>query len=263
MKKTSFSILTLSLVILLIQPAPADATIPVEIRKLTDRVYVCDVACGKYFIPVIVSEEGLIIVDSTMYLSYASQVRATIKEMLGRDDYKYLINTHYHWDHTCGNQVFSEATVIAHEFTLEDMKEFTDDFQGFIDRRKEIYGKKGDENTVRLHDELGKGFVATPPEKTFTDKMTLELKDMNIILYHTGIDGANPTLFNHTRSDIFIYIQDEKVLCVGDSYYKKEWLQTSPQGDDLELLNGVLKFAIKKGYEVEHVIFGHDPPISK
>ena len=26
------------------------------------------------------------------------------------------------------NQVFSEATVIAHEFTLEDMKEFTDDF---------------------------------------------------------------------------------------------------------------------------------------
>jgi cyclase len=248
---------------LLIQPAPADEKVPVEINKLTDRVYVCDVAAGKYFIPVIVSEEGLIIVDSTMYPSYAKQLRAKFKEKLGRDDYKYLINTHYHWDHTCGNQVFSDATVIAHEFTLEDMKKFTDDFQGFIDRRKEIFGKRGDENRVRLHDEHGKEFVATPPEKTFADKMKLELKDMNISLYHTGLEGAKPTLFNHTRSDIFIYIHDEKVLCVGDSYYKKEWLHTPPQGDDLELLNGFLKIAIQEGCEIEHVIFGHDPPISK
>jgi len=143
------------------------------------------------------------------------------------------------------------------------MKKFADDFQEFIDYRKTYYGNKGDERTLSLLDELEKNFRPTPPEKTFADMLELELEDMTLILYHVGRDGAKTSLYNHSRSDIFVFIPEEKVLCTGDVYFKKEWLHSFPKGQDLEKFNGFFKFCRDNGYEVQAVIFGQDPLISK
>lgn len=243
-------------------PALADVDISIEIKKLSNCVYVCQVDDNKYYIPVIVSNEGLVIVDSTNYPSIAEKIKVRIGEELGRSDFKYLINTHHHHDHTNGNQVFAEIPIIGHAYVPEDMKKFTDGFQEFIANRKDYYGKKEDKKTLGLLDKLEKNFKATPPKKTFTETLTLDLDDMNIILYHVGKEGQETSLYSHTRSDVFIFIPEEKVLCTGDVYYKKEWLQTFPKGQDLEKFNGFFKYCIDKGYEVQTVIFGHDPVIS-
>ena len=240
----------------------SEVDIFIEINKLSDRVYVCKVD-NHYYIPVIVSEVGLIIIDSTNYPTIASKIKAKIIEELGPSDFRYLINTHHHHDHTCGNQVFEEATIIGHAYVPDEMKRFVDGFQEFVDYRRNYYKNKGDKKTLSLLDELEKHYHSTPPEKTFFDMMTLKLKDMNIILFYVGRDGAKTSLYNHSRSDIFVYIPEEKVLCAGDVYYKKEWLQSFPKGQDLEKFNGFFKFCLDNGYEVQTVIFGHDPVLSK
>lgn len=65
------------------------------------------------------------------------------------------------------------------------------------------------------------------------------------------------------RSDIFINIPEEKVLCVGDSFYEKGWLDDPPPDPPVDLLNGFLARCRERNYVIEHVIFGHDPFISK
>lgn len=237
--------------------------IKIEICKLSGRVYVCHADNGQYNIPIFVSRKGLVVVDSTNYPLIAEKVKKKISEKLHRNDYIYLINTHHHHDHTCGNQVFSEATIIAHSHTLNDMKKFNSKFQSFVDSRKRMYQKRGDKKSLLLVEDMEKNFTLTLPDKTFDTKMTLDLEDLTIILYHVGKDGAKPSLYHHTRSDIFVYVPEEKVLCTGDVYYKKEWLHTFPQENDLEKFNGFFKYCIKNGYKINTVIFGHDPIISK
>ena len=111
-------------------------------------------------------------------------------------------------------------------------------------------------------EELENHFHSKPPDKTFTDVLRLELKDVCLILYHVGKDGAKTSLYNHSRSDIFVYFPEEKVLCTGDVYYKKGWLQSFPKGHDLEKFNGFFKYCLENGYKVQKVIFGHDPVIA-
>lgn len=38
----------------------------------------------------------------------------------GRSDFAYVINTHFHFDHLDGNQVFPEAEVVAHELNPQN-----------------------------------------------------------------------------------------------------------------------------------------------
>jgi glyoxylase-like metal-dependent hydrolase (beta-lactamase superfamily II) len=56
------------------------------------------------------SEKGLVVVDTGVSTTLTTAYRARIEEVFGRDDFAYVINTHYHYDHTVGNPVFPEAT---------------------------------------------------------------------------------------------------------------------------------------------------------
>jgi glyoxylase-like metal-dependent hydrolase (beta-lactamase superfamily II) len=236
----------------------AELDVFIEINRLSDRVYVCNVD-NHYYIPVIVSEAGLIVIDSTNYPTLALKVKTKIVEELGINNFRYLINTHHHHDHTCGNQVFDEATIIGHDSVPGEMRKFEENFQKFVDYRKNYYKKRDDLRTLTLLDELENHFHSTPPDKTFADVLRLELKDVSLILYHVGKDGEKTSLYNHSRSDIFVYFPEEKVLCTGDVYYKKEWLQSFPKGQDLEKFNGFFKYCLDNDYEVRTVVFGHEP----
>jgi glyoxylase-like metal-dependent hydrolase (beta-lactamase superfamily II) len=255
-------------------PATANALVDPEqtisLAKVSGHVFVCSVeyvdlegSHADHF-PVIVANDGLIVVDTCMYPSIAAKVKAKIVKDLGRSDFLYLINTHHHWDHTCGNQTFSETTIIGHEFTPIDMKKFTgDNFRGFMDYRKDYYTKKGDALTLKLLAGLERDFVATPPTRTFADKEIMRLKGLTLVLYHVGRDGAAPSLYDHTRSDIFIYIPEDRVLCAGDVSFRKEWLGSMSADRAGGLFNGFLEFCRERGYGIEQVIFGHARAISR
>lgn len=83
----------------------------VEIRatRLADRVYMLEGSGGN--IGVSVGADGVLIVDD-QFAPLAGKIRAAIGE-LGGGDPTFVLNTHYHGDHTGGNAHFGEKGVIV------------------------------------------------------------------------------------------------------------------------------------------------------
>jgi glyoxylase-like metal-dependent hydrolase (beta-lactamase superfamily II) len=143
---------------------------------------------------------------------------------------RFLVNTHFHFDHANGNQVFaSPVDIIGHEFTrrklLGDVKAkgtiFGETLAGLpsqIDQLKQRAGAEKDtaakarlEQQLRVQQayaEQVKEVKATPPSVTLTDHMTLFRGDREIQLMHLGRA--------HTGGDVVVYLPKERVVCTGD-----------------------------------------------
>lgn len=112
---------------------------------------------------------------------------------IGSAPIKYLINTHYHWDHTDGNVWVHDAgaTIVAHENTLKRLTSGT-----------------------RVI-EWGYFFPATPkgglPTILVKAEKTMDFEGETIVMKHYGP--------GHTDTDISIYFKNADVLQVGDIWW--------------------------------------------
>ena len=120
------------------------------------------------------------------------QIKAALAS-IGPAPLKYLINTHYHWDHTDGNVWVHDAgaTIVAHENTLKRLTSGT-----------------------RVI-EWGYFFPATPigglPTILVKDEKTMDFEGETIVMKHYGP--------GHTDTDISIYFKNADVLQVGDIWW--------------------------------------------
>ncbi len=107
--------LTVLIVLLFTLSAYAEdrfARVEVTTIPVRDNVYMLMGAGGN--IGVSVGKDGVLIVDD-QYAPLSARIRAALKE-LGNDSPAYVLNTHYHGDHTGGNINFGTAAlIIAHE----------------------------------------------------------------------------------------------------------------------------------------------------
>jgi glyoxylase-like metal-dependent hydrolase (beta-lactamase superfamily II) len=101
------------------QQAPPAAPLPVDFSKveikttdLGDNVYMLEGEGGN--ITVALAKDGIIMVDG-QYAPLHDKIKAAIAVVSNRP-IKYLINTHFHGDHTGGNEAFATdgATIVAH-----------------------------------------------------------------------------------------------------------------------------------------------------
>jgi glyoxylase-like metal-dependent hydrolase (beta-lactamase superfamily II) len=137
-----------------LQPAEvlqADDEIPVEVVRLSDRVLVLREDVMADNITAIASKKGLIVIDSSGFPSTARRMRAIIEREFKRTDFAYVINTHFHWDHAWGNQVFPEAVIIGHE-----------DCPALMTRDKEYEAARARNMRQRLQDQRAKLVQAEP-----------------------------------------------------------------------------------------------------
>ncbi|MFC1726618.1 MBL fold metallo-hydrolase, partial [candidate division KSB1 bacterium] len=91
---------------------------------LTDRILI--VGYGEMqmdMVAAVNTEKGIVIIDSGMSPSLSAKYRLIIEKEFGRSDFKYVINTHHDDDHINGNQVFTEAEIIAHQNAAKRMIE--------------------------------------------------------------------------------------------------------------------------------------------
>jgi glyoxylase-like metal-dependent hydrolase (beta-lactamase superfamily II) len=186
----------------------------------------------------IATQKGIVVIDSTYIPKLDRAFRKVIAKELGRSDFKYLINTHGHADHTNGNGVYADCQIIAFESVPAMMREnFSDHFRVSewvkedILRQKELIasGKLDvaqktavEEQLIvnTLHAEfLNSSPTPTFPDKSFADKLTLDCGDVTFELYQAG--GT------HTQSDIFILVPQKGILFTGDMMADK-WLSDSP-----------------------------------
>jgi len=177
---------------------------------------------------VIVNKDDVMIVDS--HISPESG-RAMLQELKAITDkpVRFLINTHFHYDHTNGNQAFPPGVdIIGHEFTRRkltgDILEkgmFADLVKGLPKQLDDLKARAASETDpavkARVTQQIPvqtafanslKDLKVTPPNVTLVDHMTLFRGDREIRLLYLGR--------GHTGGDLVVYLPKEKVLCSGD-----------------------------------------------
>ncbi len=231
-----------------------------------------DIICNN--VVALASLKGLIIIDTGYYPQSATKLRKIVVREFGRDDFAYVINTHWHWDHINGNQAFSDIPIIGHENIIPALEQFEQGLESFIQQREDrirawkermLQAKPGseDERTARgwifahqqFIEEYKQGYTLTYPTFTFRDRLTLDMDDMTLHLIHVPA--------YHTDNDILVYIPEQKILVIGDLFYNVYLprIKHSAVQSILELL-AILTPIISSGKPVETVIPGHNTLMS-
>jgi len=180
----------------------------------------------------IVTDEGVVVVDSLLIPAFADEMMKEIKAVTDKP-VKFVINTHWHTDHVGGNERFRPpADIIGHDFTRKMIAQ----------RRKEQEEGKADEGLKML----GK-LTFTPPDITFVENMSVYLGGREIQLKFLG--GG------HSAGDIVVYLPKEKVLFSGDLFMKGAGLPDYREDSNVDNLIGSLKKM--QGLDVEKIVCGH------
>ena len=162
--------------------------VPITTTDRGDGLYMLQGRGGN--IGVLAGEDGVFVIDS-QYADMAPGILNAINEIAGEKP-RYLVNTHWHGDHTGGNAIIGETgtTIIAHQGVRDRVT---------VDVTRDFFGQ---EATT----------PASPPEAwpviTFSEEMTLYLNGQTVQLIHA------PTA--HTDGDTFVYFEEADVLHTGD-----------------------------------------------
>src|SRR5688572_31834591 len=85
--------------------------VEIKVTKVSGSVYMLEGAGGN--IAASVGEDGIAIVDD-QFAPLADKIRAALKGLTDKP-LRFIINTHYHFDHTGGNLPLHDATIVAHD----------------------------------------------------------------------------------------------------------------------------------------------------
>jgi glyoxylase-like metal-dependent hydrolase (beta-lactamase superfamily II) len=210
----------------------------------------------------VLSDQGVLVFDSNGTPETAATILAEIRKLTDKP-VRYLVNSHWHWDHWGGNQVYLTAfpglQIISHEKTRElmltvepqwndkglkeDLPQFLDGFAKQIEAAK---AKNMPPERIQAAEErlaADRNFLAqkqsvhkTYPNVTFSNSMTLFLGSREIHVRHA--EAITP-------GDTYIYLPREKILVTGDillspypfaigGSYPLEWLSALEQFAALE-----------------------------
>src|SRR4051812_47940307 len=177
---------------------------------------------------VIVNADDALVVDSHISPESARAMAREIKTITDKP-VKFLVNTHFHYDHANGNQVFAPTTdIIGHDYTRRRLAGdilqrgmFAELLNGLPKQLEDLKARAAAEPDAaaksRLDQQLrGQTLFAeqvretkpTPPNVTLTDRMTLYRGGREIQLLFLGR--------GHTGGDVVVYLPKERVLCTGD-----------------------------------------------
>jgi len=177
--------------LLLLASGPAGAQtdyskVEMKTTDLGHRTYMLEGAGGNNTIAV--GEDGIIMVDG-QFAPLHDKIQAAVTAVL-KEPIRYLVNTHFHGDHTGGNEGFAKDGAVA--------------------TAQENVAKRLSTGTTN-----GLTGAKTPPApqgaiptKTYATEMTLQVGGREAILKH-------PTNA-HTDGDTYVYFPDANVLVTGD-----------------------------------------------
>lgn len=212
---------TLILFAFLFTASPAFSAEP-EVVKLAEGVYGFIGKEGATNSGFVVTREGVVVIDTQGPKDLALLLKKRIREITDKP-VLYVINTHFHGDHTFGNQYFKEAKeIISHENTKINLTEKDKEHR---EQFKRFFG----ENALE-------GFELTLPTKTIKDTFLLQVGGKTIELAWLGR--------GHTDGDIVVFLPVERVLFGGDLLYKERlpWLGDAYISDWVETLDRLRNF---------------------
>lgn len=148
----------------------------------------------------IITEEGVVVIDTRVNTAEAEKVLEIIREHTDKPII-CVINTHYHGDHTFGNQLFRDThSIIAHENV-----------------RKALVGPAGQAHLEKVKSFGVSGLDAVkvvPPNVIYRDRMELFLGGYHLMLMHPA--GG------HTDGDTYVYLKELRLVIAGDLVFNKK-----------------------------------------
>jgi len=169
--------------------------VQIKATKVSGNIYMLEGAGGN--IAASIGEDGIVIVDD-QFAPLADKIQAALKELKITDKpVRFVINTHYHGDHTGGNEPFSNtgSTVIA---------------QDNVRKRLESGGTAGNGGSIKM--EAKPASKATLPIITFEHDVTVHLNGEDIRALHFPA--------GHTDGDSIIFFPKNNVVHMGDDFVR-------------------------------------------
>jgi cyclase len=210
---------------------PDPATLKPKVQEVSDGLFAYIQPDGTWWInnaAFLVGRRGVVSIDAC---STAARTRAYREAIAATTSLpvRTLINTHHHGDHTFGNCLFPEATVVGHERT-----------------RAEILAS-GWPPPDRIWTGVDWGDIELePPFLTYTDEVVIYVDDLRCVVRHVGQAA-------HTSNDSVVWVPDRGVLFTGDVVFN---------GGTPFVLMGSVTGAIEvleqvKAYGAQTIVPGH------
>jgi cyclase len=277
------------LLILLLLPVTRLAAAPSEdlfdIKPIADGVYAA-IAKPAYKVncnaAIIILSDSVLVVDTHSKPSAARALIDQIKKLTPKP-VKYVVNTHFHWDHYQGNEAYPSSwpagvEIISSEATRQNIQrlgiprvknEIITMPQEIANLKKDLEKASAAEQKKSLEDDIRqaeayfaelKSMQVTLPTMTFDRSLILRRGPRTVEILWLGRA--------HTDGDVFVYLPNEKVIVTGDALhgwtpfmgdsYPYDWIQTLDAAEKLDfnlvlgghgdVMHGKLRFELWKQY---------------
>jgi glyoxylase-like metal-dependent hydrolase (beta-lactamase superfamily II) len=220
-----------------------------ELSEMAHGVYVAVAHGVPYYVAnsvVIIGDDGVLLVDSGAGTSEAQVLRAAIGTLTSLP-VRYIVDTHFHFDHALGHAAFPDAFTIGHVATRAALAlglrqpTLAANLQGMPARVADLRAKAAAETDMAKRAALLEEaamwdayrqqlatHVPSPSRLTFTTQLTVWLGNREVRVLHLGR--------GHTAGDTVVYLPAERVICTGDLFngyigymgdaYVDEWAAT-------------------------------------
>ena len=210
----------------------------------------------------VLSSDGVLVFDANGTPAAAETVLNEIRA-LTKQPIRYLVYSHWHWDHWYGGEVYKKAfpnlEIIAHEKTREIMagpaiafnkpglESQLPDYIGSIEQRiatgekstppaADLPALREALEDARFFLDQKRGVSHTLPTRTFRDRLDLTIGERQVQILNYGRAV--------TPGDAFMYLPKERVLVIGDlvvnpitfalSSFPSEWVATLEKLDRID-----------------------------
>lgn len=225
MRKTILTLLALPL--LAATAFAQQESVEIKAQKVAGSIYMLTGGGGN--IGVSVGDDGIVLVDD-QFAPLVPKIKAALRGITEKP-VRFVINTHYHPDHTGGNEVFGgEVPIIAHDNTRKRMQS----------------GTKAGEFVI----------AASParalPVVTFDQRLSVHLNGEEIRAIHFPA--------GHTDGDIVIFFTRSNVVHMGDDFFNGAFpIIDIDNGGSVNGLIANIESVLKTVPDDVRIIPGHGP----
>jgi len=229
-KKKSSLLSALVIGLMLISGLCFSAEVTIQAVPVTDQIYMIAGQGGN--IGLFIGEDGTFLIDD-QFAPLTEQILKAIKAVGGQHP-KFLINTHYHGDHTGGNEKLGQGgtLIVSHDNVRERL--ISGSYIGAFKMSLPPTAKEG------------------LPVITFSKNINFHLNGDTVIVTHVP--------HAHTDGDSFIYFQAANVIHAGDLFFNGffPFIDVTHGGSLKGMIKGVDK-VLRVADDQTKIISGHGP----